>query len=642
MNQKQVQHKKAQVNKQKPTKKAAVPIKIRKFYWMPALCMILAFVVYSPVFNAGFVNWDDDDYVLKNHSITSFENLKEIITQPVQGNFHPLTMLTLAMNYAISGQEARSYHSVNLLIHLLNILLVFLFVKRLTGGKPWLAFIAALLFAVHPLHVESVAWVSERKDLLYAFFFLAGLLLYLRYSQTRKISHYLYVFGLFILSLLSKPAAVIFPVVLLAIDYYNGRLKEPKTYYEKIPFLLLSFGLGVLTLQAQKLQGAVGGADLFPLHFRFFFGFYGIMMYIVKTIWPFNLCAFYSFPPVNNPLPPVYYLSPLVGVALLVALVFSFRKYKLIAFAILFYLINLVLVLQFLPVGSAVIADRYSYLPLIGGFLIPGYYFQKWIDTNNGKVPVIGLSILVVVSIILSVLTFRQSATWKDSASLWDNAIRIAPSSRAYTNRGLIYKREANPNKALEMYNNAIKLNKVELDALINRGNIYFNREQFEQAIADYISCLAIDSTKVLAIENRGAAFGAIGKYDLAIADLNKAIQINPKTENGYANRAYLYSTMHRDKEAIADFYKHMEVNHSESADILNSIALSYMELKQFDKALKVLIRAIELESKGAFYLNRSIAFKELGRKAEARADALKAESLGMSVDKNYMNSLGQ
>ncbi len=609
---------------------------------MPAICVILAFIIYTPVFKAGFVNWDDDDYVVKNYSITSLGNFKEIVSQPVQGNYHPLTMLTLAANYAITGKNAGSYHIVNLLIHLLNILLVFFFVKRLTGNKPWLAFIVALLFAVHPLHVESVGWVSERKDVLFSFFFLAGLLQYLKFLETNRISKYLFVFGLFILSLLSKPTAIIFPIVLLAIDYYKGRLNISRTYYEKIPFVLLSLVLALMTIHAQKLQGAVGGADLFPVHFRFFFGFYGIMMYAAKAIWPFSLCTFYPFPAVNNALPVAYFFSLLFGFALFAAFIFTYRKYKLIAFGILFYLVNLLLVLQFMPVGSAVIADRYAYLPLIGVFLVPGYFFQQYIDAQKGKLPVAGMAILVVTSVILSALTFKQSATWKDSASLWDNAIRVSPSSRAYSNRGLIYKRENNYDKALEMYNNAIKLNKIEKEALINRGNIYFNRKQFELAITDYNMVISLDSVNQKAIENRGSAYGALGKYERAISDLNKAIQLNPKTENGYANRAVLFQTINRHPEAIADFYRHMEVNHQQSADILNSIAISYLRQKDFKNALKVLTQTIDLDPQGIYYRNRALVYGELGRRAEAKADALKAQSLGTIIDPKFLNSLGK
>jgi tetratricopeptide (TPR) repeat protein len=613
-----------------------------KYLWMPLLGMALALIVYLPVFKAGFVNWDDDDYVVKNYAITSFKNINDILTKPVQGNYHPLTMLSLAFNYAVSGEDARSYHIVNLLLHLLNVLLVFLFVRRLTGNKPWLAFVTAMLFAVHPLHAESVAWVSERKDVLYSFFFLAGLHMYIRYSQNRKITDYLIVTGLFILSLLSKPAAVIFPLVLLAIDYYFGKLRSARNWLEKIPFLALSVGMGILTLVAQKHQGAVSDAVIFPLMSRFFFGFYGIMMYLVKSILPINLCTFYPFPAVNEPLPIAYYISPLVGAALLAILIFTFRKNKLISFAILFYLVNLALVLQFLPVGSAVIADRYAYLPVIGVFMVPAFFFQKAADKNQGKPTALWVGLLVVIALILSVLTYRQAMTWQSSASLWDRAIKIAPSSRAYTNRGLLFKQEKNYDQALEMYNKAIAMNKVEKEALINRGNIYFDRQDFERAISDYNACLAIDSTMQKAIENRGSAYGALGKYDLAVVDLNKALELDPNSQNGYANRGVFYQNTGQNDKAIADFYKQMEVNHKESADLLNSIAVSYIRQNIFDKALDVLTKAINLEEKGIFYMNRSMVFSQLGRKAEAKDDALKAQSMGVKVEQGYLDLLGR
>ncbi len=623
-----------------PAKKKPVPATNDKFRWMPILCIILAFIVYTPVFNAGFVNWDDDDYVQNNYSITSFDNFKEIITQPVQGNYHPLTMLTIAGNYAISGKNAGSYHIVNLLIHLLNILLVFLFIRKLTGDKPWIAFIASLLFAVHPLHVESVAWVAERKDVLYSFFFLFGLIQYLRYLKTGKILDYIFVLGLFILSVLSKPAAIVFPIVLLAIDFYYDRLKIAKSYVEKIPFFLLSLVFGLLTMHAQKLQGAVGGADMFPVHFRFFFGFYGIMMYTIKAIWPFNLCTFYPFPAINETLPIQYYLAPLFSILLLVILVLTYRKNKLIAFAILFYGINLLLVLQFLPVGSAIIADRYTYISLIGFSLIPGYYFQQWIDRNKGIVPFSAAIILGLVAIILSALSFKQSATWKNSAALWDRAIEVSPSSRAYTNRGLIYKRETNYDKALEMYNKAIKLNKVEKDALINRGNIYFSKQQFDLAIADYNECLKIDSTVQKAIENRGSAYSSQGKYDLAIKDLDNAIKLNPKTESGYANRAVYYQATGQHLKAIDDFNMHMQINHLRDADIINSIGVSYLNLKKYDSAVTEFSEAIRMKEDGVYYSNRAIGYFYMGKKTEAINDVNKSESLGVKVNDVFKASL--
>ncbi len=611
------------------------------YTWMPFLCIILAVMVYLPVFKAGFVNWDDDDYVVKNYTITSFKNISDILTKPVQGNYHPLTMLSLAMNYAISGDNPRSYHVVNLLLHLFNVLLVFMFVRRLTGNKPWLAFVTALLFAVHPLHVESVAWVSERKDVLYSFFFLAGLHIYIRYAENGKAGSYLAVIGLFILSLLSKPAAVVFPLVLLAIDFYFGKLKSSRTWLEKIPFVLLSAAMGSLTLIAQQQQGAVSDASIFPLLSRFFFGTYGIMMYLVKSIWPLNLCTFYPFPALNEPLPAAYYISPLISIALIAAFIMTFRNARLVAFAILFYIINLLLVLQFLPVGSAVIADRYAYLPVIGAFMIPAYYFQKSVDNNQGKPAILWTGLLILITILLSVITYRQAITWQSSASLWEKAIKTAPSSRAYTNRGLLFKQEKKYEQALEMYNKAIGMNKAEKEALINRGNIYFDRQDFIRAIQDYNACLAIDSTMQKAIENRGSAYGALGKYDLALRDLNKALTLDPNSVNGYANRGVFYQNTNQHEKAIADFYKQMEVNHKQSADLLNSIAISHMRENRFGQALEILNKAIGMEEKGAFFLNRSIVYSQLGRKAEARADALKAQKMGASVNQAYINSLG-
>lgn len=608
-------------------------------YWMVLLGILLAIIVYSPTFKADFVNWDDNDYVLENQVIQN-GTLGELITSPVQGNYHPLTMLTLAFNHYISGNHAGSYHVLNFLIHLVNILLVFLFVRKLTGGKQWIAFTVSMVFAVHPLHVESVAWVSERKDVLYSLFFLWGLITYLTYIETGRMRHLAVTTLLFILSLLSKPAAIVFPLVLLAIDFYYGRLKLSKTYLEKIHLFILALVMGLLTLHGQKLQGAVSSADMFPLHFRFFFGFYGIMMYIVKAVWPFNLCTFYPFPPVNQSLPAIYYMAPLVSVLLLFLFIWGMKRNKLIAFSILFYIINLLLVLQFLPVGSAIIADRYAYLPLIGLFMVPGYYLQRWIEGNKGRWPITAIGLVTGLIILMTVLSIRQVHTWNNSAALWDQAIKVTPSSRAYTNRGLLFKREQNYDKAIEMYNQALLLNKVEKDALINRGNIYFNRQEYERAIQDYSECLKIDSLNAQALENRGAAYGALKQYDLALRDMDKSLLLNPRSVNGFANRGVFYQTLGRHTEAIADFTKQMEVNRETSADMLNSIAISYLNSSEFDKAIDFLNRAIRIKEEGAYFLNRAIAYYQKGDKANARADALKAQSLGMQLDRSFMASV--
>lgn len=626
-------------DKKKPAAKVAVQGK-NGFYWMLAVCIILTFIAFVPVFKAGFVSWDDPDYASENQVIRSLGNFDAIVTTPVQGNIHPLTMLSLAINYAVSGKNAMSYHFVNLLLHLLNVILVFFFVLRLTGKKHWIAFITALLFGIHPLHVESVAWVAERKDVLYSFFFLCGLIWYLKYLENGKLVKLLPVLGFFVLSLLSKPAAVIFPLVLILIDYYYGRLKNLRFLYEKIPFFLLSLVLGILTVRAQTNTGAVADANQFPEHFRFFFGFYGLMMYIIKTVLPINLCSFYPFPAINRALPPEYYFSLLFGAGLIAALVFAFKRHKIIAFSILFYIVNLLLVLQFMPVGSAIIADRYAYMPLIGIFIIPGYFFQKWTDAHAGKPPLAGIIVLTLVSIAFTALCYKQATTWKDSASLWDKTLSVEPSSKAYTNRGLIYKLDGNMEKALEMYSKAISINAKETDALVNRGNIYFNSKKYEMAIDDYNKCLSIDSTVQLAIENRGAAYGVLGKFDLSLADMNRALILDPKSENGYANRASMLQFLNRHQEAIDDFYRHMKNTPDENGIVWNSISVSYQALNQYDKAIECLNKAITLNQNGAFFYNRAFSYLKIGNKKQALADAERAVQLGTKVDPQFLQQL--
>jgi tetratricopeptide (TPR) repeat protein/uncharacterized membrane protein (UPF0136 family) len=604
------------------------------------LFLVLTVITFSPVFKAGFVNWDDDQYVVGNENIKSLEHIGKYMMEPVAGYFHPFTLLTMALDYSISGGSAHWFHIVNILIHLINIVLVFIFVQRLFEGKKWIPFITALLFAIHPLHVESVAWISERKDLLYCAFFIGGLILYLNYLKKSDVKLLIGVFFLFLMSLLSKPAAVVFPLALVAIDFYFNRLKQKRTYIEKIPFFALSIIFGFITLQITKIVGATD-AVVFPLATRFFFGNYGIMMYLVKMIVPLNLCTFYPYPAANVGLPVIYYLSVFVTVGLLVLFIVSLKRRKVIAFAILFYIINLILVLQFLPAGSAIIADRYSYIPLIAPFFIIGFFFQNRIDKNNGKIPVVLGSVFVVIVLSLVVISRNQASTWKDGGTLWDQAIKACPSSQAFSNRGFIYKEEGKTQEAFDMYSKAISLDKFETDALINRANIYFNQKRYAQAIGDYSQCIVVDPRNDKAYANRGGAYLAIGKIDSALVDLNRTIELNPKTLNGYRNRGMLFIMSGKYQNAIKDYSKHMEIVPDASGETWSRIGYCYQQLGNHTKALVALNHAITISGKGNFYYLRAISLKELGETDKARSDAKKAFSLGVPVDQELVKSLG-
>ena len=421
--------------KNKPGKhKQILPVKnLNKkstLQWIIPFILLVTFLAYIPVLKAGFVNWDDGDYVTENLLIRSFANIKLLFTTPVQGNYHPLTMISLAFNYAISGSQAWSYHLLNLLLHLVNCILVFRLALLLSNRNIIIAFTASILFGIHPMHLESVAWVSERKDVLYGLFFLAGLISYTKFADAGLKKHYWLTLVFFILSLLSKPAAIIFPLVLFCIDLLRKRKFNLRSVSEKVPFFILSVLLGVLTLSAQKTAGAAG-VEAFSMGTKILFGFYGLMMYFINMILPLNLSPFYPLPALNEKLSMAFYLAPLFFATLTVLFIYSLKKIRPLAFSILFYVVNLLLVLQVFTVGSAIIAERYTYIPYIGLFYAAGWMIDRYAKSNLSK----SYIIILPVTLLFSIATFRQASIWQDGVSLWEHAIKTNPSSRAYTNR---------------------------------------------------------------------------------------------------------------------------------------------------------------------------------------------------------------
>ncbi|HET6767293.1 MAG TPA: glycosyltransferase family 39 protein, partial [Chitinophagaceae bacterium] len=247
--------KKVKYRQNQAAKKAPVPVpktarSTRWTYYCLFIILLISVVIYLPVYNNKFLAWDDDVYIKNNPLIYSI-NLKDIFSQYVMGNYHPLTILTFAVEYQFFGLNETGYHAVNLFLHLTNVVLVFYSINLLIN-KPTVALITALLFGIHPLHVESVAWAAELKDLLYTFFFLASYILYLKYLTNQQKKLYIFSLLLFCLSLLSKAMAASLPVVMLLTDYFKGRKINAKTLLEKGPFILLSIGFGIVAIWAQK------------------------------------------------------------------------------------------------------------------------------------------------------------------------------------------------------------------------------------------------------------------------------------------------------------------------------------------------------------------------------------------------------
>lgn len=392
--------------------------------------ILITVVIYSNSIQNGFVNWDDDVSILMNNDILSLDkgHVFNMFNNSYNGMYQPVVMISFAINYYINGFQPEGYHLTNLLFHLLNIMLLFFFIKMLFKNTL-LAAVTALIFAVHPMHVESVSWITERKDVLYAIFYLTSLIMYIKYILSDyKLKFLLLTFIFFLFSLFSKTNAITLPLIMIAIDLYYMRPKSRFVIFEKAFFLLFAIIFGLIAVKSQEVlsEGAFRIVH-YNLIDRLLIACHAFVFYIVKFLFPFHLSAIYPFPlKLNGFLPLQYYLSIFLMIALVYATIklimnrsIDVESRKQFKFAALFYLLSISIVI-FIPVGKADVADRYTYLPFIGLTL----YFYTLIGIllkerlKKSKL-VIGIGFII----LLAVLTFQRNKIWKDSSILWTDVI---------------------------------------------------------------------------------------------------------------------------------------------------------------------------------------------------------------------------
>ncbi len=538
---------------------------INRLLLLPLIIIIA--IVYTKSLNNQFINtWDDHGYVSENPDIRTLHGdsvdytLKKTFSSYVLGNYHPITMLSYCIEYSKYGNNPKPYHVTNLVIHILNTLLVFFFIWLLTG-QQWVAFITALLFGIHPMHVESVSWISERKDVLYTFFSLSALCTYIFYlkEERRKRLFYMLTVLLFILALLSKAMAVSIAIVFFAIDYFLGRKINLKVILEKVPFLVMSLIFGIVAIDAQHSAKALEGIVNYGFGDRILFSCYGLMTYLWKLIIPIKMSSFYSYPikGENGFYPIAFSIAPFI-LLILGFLVFKSLKYgKDVLFGFGFFLITIALVLQILPVGDAIISERFTYIPYIGIFFILARWINNIIENKYEKsksLKIPAVIALVIFSIVCSYLTIERSMVWHDNISLWGDVIKKNDkTSKAFNNRGLSYFENKQYDKALSDFNRTIQLNDDYTDAHYNRGVVYFSLKKYNEALEDYNIALKQNPKFVKAYNNRGNIYHLIGKYNEAIEDYNAALQHNPKFGKAYCDRAGTYFTIQEYQAALED-----------------------------------------------------------------------------------------
>jgi len=656
--------------------------------WLPYLVLaIMTVFVYSLSFSTEFIyNWDDAGYVSGNVHIKSlsFDSIQNIFSEIYyMSNYHPLTTLSYAVDWAIAGDNPVWYHVVNLLFHLLNTMLVFVVIKRIFRVKSdWVPFFVAMIFAVHPMHVESVAWISERKDVMYTFFFLLALLKYHDYKEatTNKWKPYLLVILFFLMSLMSKSAAVVFPVALFAFDWYERRKLNLMLVAEKIPMLALSLIFGIIALKSQK-EAMQDLAPLLSLTERLQIVNHSFLTYIYKFFLPINLSGYYPYPIKDNGvLPSIYSIAPFITVGLLGLFIWLGRKSRELVLGVVFFVINLALVLQLKPVGGAVLAERYTYVPYIG-LALP---FAFWLGQKADKNKMLQ-GIILVIGIAFSIVSFNRVPVWKSGDALFSNVLEQFPRNPyAWDNRGGLYwdiyaskKYKDNPAKkkiftdkayhdytmslqldasyiqpwshrgillfnigrfeeALNDFNAALKLQPDYIDALIGRANTLSTLQKYQEAIPDYDAYLKQRPDSAQAYVWRATAWHHLQEYDKAMADCDAAIRLNSKNAEAWYWKGLCFYNKGKNEEAISSFGKATGLK-PDYQEVLVWQGMAYANLKQYSKAVETYSKAIQLKPGDAVALvNRSVAYYNQNDFAHALADLDAAGKLGYPLNKDY------
>ncbi|MBU0630914.1 MAG: tetratricopeptide repeat protein [Candidatus Margulisbacteria bacterium] len=580
-----------------------------RFILMLGVLVLLIGFSYFPSLGNQFVDWDDDVMIYNNQTIASFslDNARQWFASSHYGMYHPLVQASYAIEYQLFGLNPFVFHLDNLLLHIGNSLLVFIFLLLLAGSWP-LAFTAALLWGVHPVHVESVAWATERKDVLFAFFYLAALICYLRYLQGRGGGLFKVLLA-FLLALLAKPMALSLPFVLLLIDFYRGRKPVVKLLKEKTLFFLLALIFGLVSLWAKQSTGGLvvpeppfSYANIFVASYRVIF------YYLPRTILPFGFNQLY---PLGSyvveslvPLPPVFLAAPALFL-LFFGLFFYFgRKQREVVFGLLFFLLTIAPVILLMVPG--IFADRYAYLPSLGIYFIVGWggvlLFEQY---KERRTPLIIGGVILVV--FLGGLTWQRCQVWRDTISLYDEVCLWYPTvpaafqHRAQTN---IDRREFG--KALDDLNHAIKLNPKFTAAYNSRGNLYFYTGKTDLALADFMAAVRIAPRDATSHNNLGYLLTQMEQYPGALRHLNEALRLDPRSAEAFHNRGNYWLAIRDYRPAINDYTAALKLK--------PTLALTYF--------------------------NRSVARYNLGEYRLAYEDALAAQRLGFRLNPNDLRLL--
>jgi protein O-mannosyl-transferase len=550
----------------------------------------LVVVVYFKLFSAAFISWDDGDVVLNNKDVHHFD-IKAFFTSYYVGNYAPISMIGFAIDWLIFKGNAAGHHAMSLLFHIINGVLVY-YLTTLVLKDKLKALLCALIFCFHPLQVETVAWVSAKNNLVYSVFFLLGLIKYSKYILEGIKKHYVYALVFFILSVLSKPSAICFPLVLVLLDYLlKVKFEFKSLFLNKLPFIVIAIILSIATIYTRTEDKFINESHAYAIHERIGYAGYAILQYIYKFLVPINLSVIYPYP--QNKLMSLT-IGYIVVLILAIACYKLFKsKCKLVLFGVLFFVSNLLLVLQFIPFGEVLTADRYMYLPIIGLSLI----VVNFLPSNGKYLKVISFSVILVFGSV----TFMRASVWKNSVSLYSDILKCYPYSfvalnslgaeymlnknydmslrylnaainentnyyKGYYNRGLLFAQTDRMKDALKDFDTAINLKQYS-KAYVARANVFYTLKDFPKAILDAETVLKIDADNVKANYVLGSCYDDLNQLDKAVSYYNKIIINSSDNPLFYMRRAIVYGKMQQFQLCLQDLEvcTNLDANYAEA-----------------------------------------------------------------------------
>jgi Flp pilus assembly protein TadD len=596
-------------------------LKIHRDVLVCLFLVIATVAVYWQVRNHEFVNFDDDRYVTENSHVQDGVTRESIIwafTATDVANWHPLTWLSHMLDYQLYGMNPKGHHLTNVFFHLANTIFLFLILKWMTGAL-WRSIFVAALFALHPLHVESVAWVAERKDVLSTFFWILTIWTYLRYVKRPAFNRYLLILFSLILGLMAKPMLVTLPFVLLLLDYWpldrfqlsqSGsahpikkqaslcatklRAENFRLLWEKVPLFALAAISSIVTFLVQRSGGSVGDWDIYPAKIRMANALVSYVSYIGKMIWPHNLAIFYPHPGQNLQLWQAAGAGLLLGLITMAVLRVT-RSHPYLMVGWLWYLGTLVPVIGLVQTGAQAMADRYTYVPLIGLFIMIAWGFSELVA--KWRYQRIGLALAAGIVLAASmILTWTQLHHWKSTFKLFEHARNVTVDNYlAHNNLGIAYTRQGKIETAINHYTKAVQIKPNLPRSHNNLGNAYARQGRMNEAIAHYTVALQIKPDFAGAHNNLGNVLAEQGRNEEAIFHFSRAQQLQPDFAEASFNMGSVLARQGSMDEALAQLNRALELK-PDFAEAYNSLGVILAHKGNLDDAIVHFHEALRLK----------------------------------------------